>query len=116
MRITNELSDQAVLEELGTRVAQRRIRGNLTQEELAQEAGVARKTLTRMERGLPVQTPSLMRVLRVLGALENCDVLVPETSVSPIQSLKLQGRQRQRASRKATKPKQRKPWKWSEEI
>ena len=114
MRITNELTDRAVLDEIGTRIARYRINGNMTQATLAEEAGVSRRTVTRVEGGQPVQTPSLTRILRVLGLLENCEILVPEALESPIQRLKTQGGQRQRASRRATKPKKGK-WTWGDE-
>lgn len=114
MRITNELSDRAALEEIGARIARHRINGNLTQAALAQEAGVSRRTVTRVEGGQPVQTPSLTRILRVLGLLENCEVLIPEGLASPIQRLRTQGGQRQRASGRATKPGKR-PWTWGDE-
>lgn len=115
MRITNELSDHAVLKEIGSRVARYRINGNLAQAELAHEAGVSRKTVTRVESGHPVQTPSLVRILRVLGLLANCEVLVPDASVSPIESYRSRGRQRQRASGSTAKPMKSTPWKWGDE-
>ena len=98
MRITPELTDEAVLGELGRRIARTRRERNLTQRELAEEAGVERKALQRVEAGESVRLVSLVRVLRALGLLEALDGLVPEPAPSPIELLALEGRRRRRAS------------------
>lgn len=105
------LSDAAVLKELGDRLAQYRLNQNLTQEALAQEAGISLRTLTRIENGEPSQTANVLRVLRVLGLLDNLEALVPAPAVSPIEQLKLKGKARQRAS--AQSPvRVAEPWVW----
>ena len=97
MRIENRNSDDLVLEELGRRVAHTRLERNLSQAELAKEAGVAKTTLERMETGGPVRTSSLVRILRALGMLEVLDKLIPEPLPSPIERRRLEGRRRRRA-------------------
>jgi transcriptional regulator with XRE-family HTH domain len=105
------LSDQAVLQELGSRLAQYRLNLNLTQEALAREAGISLRTLVRIETGEPSQTSNVLRVLRVLGLLDNFEALVPAPPVSPIEQLKLRGKVRQRAS--STVPARvAEPWTW----
>ena len=47
MRIDSQLTDDAVLAELGKRLARTRLARNLTQGELAAEAGVERKVVPR---------------------------------------------------------------------
>jgi transcriptional regulator with XRE-family HTH domain len=98
MRISNSNTDRAVLEELGRRLARTRLERNLTQAQLAHEAGLAPLTVLRLERGEAVRLTSLVRVLRVLGLLDALDRLIPEPTPSPIERIKLQGRRRQRAS------------------
>jgi putative transcriptional regulator len=105
------LSDTAVLQELGKRLAQYRLNQNLTQEALAHEAGISLRTLTRIESGAPSQTSNVLRVLRVLGLLDNLEALVPAPAVSPIEQLKLKGRVRQRASSSAP-ARVAEPWAW----
>jgi putative transcriptional regulator len=111
MNFSLTLSDTAVLQELGARLAQYRLNQNLTQEALAHEAGISLRTLTRIESGEPSQTSNVLRVLRVLGLLDNLEALVPAPAVSPIEQLKLKGRVRQRASSSAP-AKVAEPWVW----
>ncbi len=119
MRITQELTDEAVLAELGQRIARTRLERNLTQRELAEEAGVERKALQRVEAGESVRLVSLVRVLRALGLLGALDALVPEPAPSPIELLALQGRRRRRASGGRAQAKRsagRSPgWRWGDE-
>jgi transcriptional regulator with XRE-family HTH domain len=98
MQISNLLTDSAVLQELGERLARTRLERNLTQAQLAHEAGLAPLTVLRLERGEAVRLTSLIRVLRVLGMLEALDRLIPEPTPSPIELVKLQGHRRRRAS------------------
>ncbi len=98
MRISEENTDAAVLAELGQRLARTRLERNITQQDLAIEAGVSKSTLERMESGAETRLSSVIRVLRVLGLLDRLDQLVPEPLPSPIERLKLQGRRRRRAA------------------
>ena len=97
MQITNQLTDNAVLAELGRRLARTRLQRNMPQEALAKEAGVSVPTVQRIERGQPAEVRSLIRVMRVLDLLGSLDSAVPQPLPSPIDQLKLQGRDRQRA-------------------
>jgi putative transcriptional regulator len=94
-------TDHGVLVMLGSRIAEHRLQKNLTQSELAKEAGVSKPTLERLERGNSVQMTNLIRVLRALGMIEHLDLLVPELPPSPLQQLKSQRGKRQRASSKS---------------
>jgi putative transcriptional regulator len=111
MNFASTLSDAAVLQELGRRLAQYRLNQNLSQEALAREAGISLRTLIRIENGAPSQSSNVLRVLRVLGLLGNLEALVPEPPVSPIQQLKLKGKVRQRASA-AGPARVAEPWAW----
>ena len=93
-------TDDAVLAALGERLAQRRLRRDLTQQQLADEAGVSRRTLVRLEAGESTQLTNLVRVLRALGLLENLPALVPAPGPSPLQQLRNRGKRRKRASGK----------------
>ncbi len=98
MKILKNIADDAILLELGARLERMRLARNFTQAELAEKAGVAKRTIERMEAGGPTQLLNLVRITRALDLIENIDALVPEPVTSPLALLKLQGRQRQRAS------------------
>jgi transcriptional regulator with XRE-family HTH domain len=53
--------------ELGERIRSLRQAANLKQADLSQSAGISRDTLSRLERGAPVDTPTLLKVLSALG-------------------------------------------------
>jgi transcriptional regulator with XRE-family HTH domain len=117
MRIAPNTPDDLVLRELGERLARTRLERNLSQAGLAQEAGVSKRTVERIEAGDPVKSNSLIRVLRGLGLLEALNRLVPEPLPSPVERLRLQGRRRRRAGapRSAREAPPAKPWRWGDE-
>ena len=92
------MSDRAVLREIGHRLKRHRLRRNLTQQKLADRAGVSRTTISDMERGEPFQVLTLIQALRALKALEAIEAFLPDPGISPLQLAKLKGRERQRAS------------------
>ncbi len=117
MKISSRLADEAILRELGSRLAAARLARNLTQAALAEEAGLSKRTVERLESGeVAARLSAFVRVCRVLGLVDRLDALVPSPAVSPIDQLKLAGRRRQRASgsRTSDAPAKR-PWTWGDE-
>jgi transcriptional regulator with XRE-family HTH domain len=94
------MSDRAILREIGRRLRRKRLDKNLTQQALADKAGLGRTTISILERGAPAGLLTVIQVLRVLGGLEELDAFLPDPGPSPLQLAKLKGRQRQRASRR----------------
>jgi putative transcriptional regulator len=117
MVITNFTSDAVVLEELGRRLSRSRLDRNVTQSQLAEEAGVSKTTLERIERGEDVRLSNFLRVLRALGQLDALDRLVAEPLPSPIERVDLYGRQRKRAGGRRSGQSRPKPdsWRWGDE-
>ena len=113
MKITNQLADDVILRELGERLGRARLERNLTQAALAEQAGVSKRTVERLESGeVATQLSGFLRVCRVLGLAERFDALIPEPVPSPIEQLKLQGRRRRRASGKKARTRSPKKWTW----
>lgn len=118
MRIISELTDTAVLNELGDRLGRCRIDAGLTQAQLAEEAGISKRTVERIEAGHSIDLVMLLRVLRVLKRLEVLDQLVPASPQSPLALLKGRGRERKRVKHSRhprdaiAVPKSTPPWKW----
>ena len=102
MKISNQATDALIARELGERLARLRLERNLTQAALAEQAGVSKRTVERMEAGGATQLVNLVRVCRALNLLDRFETLIPEPLISPVMQLKLQGKQRKRAT--ATPP------------
>ncbi|MCU7921616.1 MAG: helix-turn-helix domain-containing protein [Candidatus Thiodiazotropha sp. (ex Dulcina madagascariensis)] len=115
MKISKLLTDEAVLVEIGLRILRRRLDLQLTQAELAEQAGIAKRTVERIEAGASAQMSSMIRVLRVLELLPGLDSLIPQQSQRPMDLLKRKGKVRQRASSRRQKKHADEPWRWGEE-
>lgn len=96
------MSDRAVLREIGRRIRRKRLDKNITQQTLADRAGLSRTTISDLERGAPAGVLVLIQVLRALGALGELDAFLPDPGPSPLQLARLKGRERQRASRRSS--------------
>ena len=114
MKFEGTLTDDAILGELGTRLMQQQLELQLSQEALAGQAGVSKRTVERVEAGATTQISTMIRVMRVLGLVERLDALVPEARPRPMELLKLKGKARMRA-RTSKKPVAEKPWTWGDE-
>ena len=114
MKISGLFTDDAVLAEIGQRIAARRIQMQLTQAAVAEQAGIAKRTLERMEAGESSQLSSLVRVLRVLDASTGLDGLVPEIGPSPMDQLKQKKTARKRASSPRVSKTTPTPWRWED--
>jgi len=107
------LSESALLERIGSGLAQKRIRSGLSQEALARQAGVGKRTVERMEAGKPTQLGSFLRILRELGLLPVLDALSPESRPGPMQLLKMKDQEPRRTSlRRKESTQSAKPWRW----
>jgi len=83
---------------LGRQLRDLRLRQNVNQRQLAEQAGVALNVVKNIEAGKGATVKSLVKVLRALGRVEWIDSLAPTVSISPLQMLKYKP-SRQRASR-----------------
>ena len=87
----------------------------MTQAEVAEQAGLAKRTVERIENGASVQLLSIIRVLRVLGLLSKLDYTFPEIVDRPMELLKRQGKPRQRASSRRN-GEEDEPWTWDNDA
>jgi transcriptional regulator with XRE-family HTH domain len=110
------MADDAVLEELGRRLGRRRLDLQLTQARLAEQAGVSKRTVERIEAGAAAQTLSLIRILRVLDLLQGLDQMIPETGPRPLDLLKLKGKERKRASSRRGANPSGDVWSWGDDL
>jgi transcriptional regulator with XRE-family HTH domain len=115
-------TNAGVLAELGQRLERHRLERNLTQAELAVQAGIGQATVQRAERGQSVQMTSMIKLLRNLGLLGALEVAVPASIDLPIAQLeRAQRNTRRRARGRRGGPStdsaeaKQEPWRWGRE-
>lgn len=95
MKIDHLTPDPTALAELGRRLALIRKQRGLSQETLAEEAGIGIATLRRIEDGNDSKLGSWLRILRALDMAAAIDGLLPEDLRSPMaEARKQRGRRR----------------------
>jgi transcriptional regulator with XRE-family HTH domain len=118
MKFSSQHTETALLVEVGARLEQARLRAGLSQQALAEAAGVAKRTVERFEAGKPGSLENLIRLLRALELVDRLELLLPEVTASPIEQLKLTRKKRQRAPSSKRAPRSRPPqgkWTWGDE-
>ncbi|WP_245307462.1 helix-turn-helix domain-containing protein [Rhizobium altiplani] len=96
---------------MGQKLERFRLSRNITQQQLATDAGISERTLRRLESGDNPTLDSLIRVLIALKIQGNIDLLIPDSRIRPIERVRTKGTERQR-SRSTKTAKQPKPWEW----
>lgn len=84
--------------EFGRQLRDLRLRRNIDQRQLAEQAGVALNAVKNLENGRGSTLSSLVKVLRSLGRADWLETLAPTVGISPMQMLKAR-QPRQRASK-----------------
>lgn len=104
----------AELHDLGERIARIRLSRNLTQARLAEEAGASTSSIKRLEAGENTSVDTLLRVLTALNLGDRITSSLPDPDVRPMERIRHQGRERQRAREGATASKPS-SWTWGDE-
>ncbi len=94
------MTDYAILREIGRRLKRRRLERNLSQQKVADLAGLARSTIVEIEKGSPSTLLTFVQILRALDVLDELDSFLPDPGISPLQLVRLKGKERMRASRR----------------
>lgn len=116
MKIDDLLTDEAVLAELGRRFAQSRLAANLTQADLANAAGVSKRTVERLEAGDGAQLVAVVRCLRALKGSDGLDRLVPEIPRNPLDLLEHRAKGARVRARPNRSPAAPSSWTWGDET
>lgn len=95
--IDNDHSSAALATELGSRLKQARLNQDMTQAEVAARAGISRKSVVNAEQG-KVQLEVFIALLAALDLTGQLERFLPRQEISPLQLVKLMGKQRRRAS------------------
>jgi transcriptional regulator with XRE-family HTH domain len=102
----------AIAAVLCKRLEEIRLSKNISQAELAKQAGVSRSTMTRIADGQSLSLDSFIRVVKALGLADHLAALLPNPEVRPVELVRHEGQHRRRASGKSKAPE---PWSWDDE-
>lgn len=100
---------------MGRRLARLRLARNVTQVALAEKAGIAVRTLRRLEAGESSSLDSFLRVATALGLEEALLSALPEGEIRPIERVSKRGGERRRASSSSEVAKNT-AWTWGDEL
>ncbi len=105
--LLEKYTDAELLELIGSAIRRWRVEESLTQQELAEAAGINRSTLSMLENGSGTSAITLVQVMRVLGRLEVLSVFRKPVELSPMrvaemEIMELKRRRRVRKKRKQT--------------
>ena len=90
------MTNEALLQYVGKQMRQMRINARLSQQQLAERAGVSRSTVTQVENGKGMKMESLVAILRALNKLEILNNFETQALVSPLLIAKQEGKTPQR--------------------
>jgi transcriptional regulator with XRE-family HTH domain len=91
-----------------------RLTHNLTQAQLAKQAGVSLRTITRLEKGEGISLDTLIRVMSALDLQGNLQNLLPDPAIRPIERVETGGHERKRARPQQTNQTNA-AWTWGDE-
>jgi len=92
------MSDKAIIYTIGKYIKHQRLSQNITQEKIAEIAGINRWTMSRIENGEAISLISLIQILRALNLLNVLDNFEIETQLSPLELARIEKQKRQRAT------------------
>ena len=116
----SELDDADLEGVIGARMKRHRLNLNLSQNELSQKAGVARRTITSVENGQGGTLSTLIRLLRAMDKISLLEEFLTEPELSAEQEKKAKRgklQQRKYSSRPSESPQLKQPteWTWGDE-
>ncbi len=79
-----EMTDHEILAELGRRIREYRLGMDLAAEVVAERAGLSVTTVLNAERGKNPTLETVIKILRILGRLDNLDAFLPPPTISPM--------------------------------
>lgn len=95
--IMEKVTIEILLHDLGEQIRKKRIIRNLTQSELAEKAGLSRRTVQAIERGESISLGHFITILSVLDMLDTIKSLTVNEEISPLMIAKQKGNIRLRA-------------------
>lgn len=108
-----QMTDGAIIKQIGVFIKQTRIKKNITQKQLAEHSGLNRWTISQIENGESVTLTSLIQLLRALDVLFALDGFNVQEEISPLAYAKLKKKQqKERVRNKSTKKEEKDDLGW----
>jgi transcriptional regulator with XRE-family HTH domain len=93
-----QLSDSAIVKQVGDFIKHTRLQRNQTQAQLATAAGLNRYTIGQIENGESVTLTTLIQLLRALDVLYVLEHFTVKNEIEPVAYAKMMAKKRKRAS------------------
>ena len=106
----NAMSDQALAAFIGQFIRSKRMEQNITQAQLAKDAGMSRSTLVLLEKGETASLSSLLQVLRMLNQLHVLAAFEITPVISPLLMAKEEMKKRQRVRKNPSSQQPKSDW------
>ena len=97
-----QMSDIAILKQLGSYIRHTRSQQNKTQAQLAEMAGLNRWTISQIENGESITLTSLIQILRAMDSLHVLHAFEVSDEISPLEYAKLKKQPKERVRNKTT--------------
>ncbi len=97
-----QMSDMAIVKQLGSYIRHARQQQQKTQAQLAERAGLNRWTISQIENGETITLMSLIQILRALDSLYVLNGFKIPDEISPLEYAKLKKRRKKRVRNKTT--------------
>ena len=104
-------SSREYIKELGEKIKYYRIMKEMSQQELADKAGISKRSISRLEQGESVQLSSLFIILIALDLEDNIELLVPDQTKRPSFYLE----KSENISRRVRKRSRKKTFRWGDQ-
>ena len=97
-----QISDVAIVKQIGSYLKQMRFQQNKTQAQLASMAGLNRWTISQIENGESITLASFIQILRALDSLFILNAFEVPDEISPLEYAKLKKHKKERVRNKPT--------------
>jgi transcriptional regulator with XRE-family HTH domain len=97
-----QMSDVAIVKQIGSYIKQMRLQQNKTQAQLADMAGLNRWTISQIENGESITLTSLIQILRALDSIFVLNSFEVPDEISPLEYAKLKKHKKERVRNKPT--------------
>lgn len=97
-----QLSDIAIIKQIGSYIKHIRTQQNKTQAQLAEISGLNRWTISQIENGESITLASLVQILRALDSLHTLNTFEVVEEISPLAYAKLRKKEKHRVRNKPT--------------